>query len=84
MSSNSNSYIPCNFILPLKQRMMIFSEECIGEITHKDQMSWKCHKIREIKKGTTITSGFVHENSMILGDVEGAIYKIDMEDEIER
>ena len=81
LTTNSNSYIPCNFILPLGDRMMIFSEECIGEITHETNMQWKCHRIKEIKPGTTITSGCSNKSSMILGDVEGFVYKIDLENE---
>lgn len=46
LKSNSNSYIPCSFMLPLKDRLMTFSEECVSEIKHEQQMEWKCHRIK--------------------------------------
>ena len=75
LTNNSNSYIPCNFMLTVGSRMMIFSEECIGEITHRGHIEWKCHRIREINQGTSIVSGLaVNENTMVVGDIVGMVY----------
>ena len=61
--------------------MMIFSEECVGELVHAGHIEWKCHRIKEIKAGTTITCGFYSENLIILGDIEGIVYKIEINEE---
>lgn len=38
-------------------------------------MEWKCHRIKEIKKGTIITSGCNVGNVMVLGDSNGMVYR---------
>ena len=64
-------------MLTVGSRMMIFSEECIGEITHRGHIEWKCHRIREINQGTSIVSGLaVNENTMVVGDIEGMVNKV--------
>ena len=48
LSTNSNSYIPCNFILPLRDTFLTFSDECVGILKHKEQMEWKCQRIKQL------------------------------------
>lgn len=76
LSTNSNSYIPCNFILPLETTFLTFSDECIGVLSHRVQMEWKCQRMRQLEKGITIKSGIKIGDNIILGDDAGQIYKI--------
>ena len=41
-------------------------------------MEWKCKKIKELEN-TTIKSGFSFRDTIVIGDDEGKIYKINYE-----
>jgi hypothetical protein len=38
-------------------------------------MEWKCQRVKQIKKGTTIKSGLRMDKTVIVGDDAGKIYK---------
>lgn len=66
-------------MLALEDRLMAFSEECVSEIRQEHQMEWKCHRIPEIRKGVAVTSGCCVGNLILLGDNEGALYRLEYE-----
>jgi hypothetical protein len=39
-------------------------------------MEWKCQRVKEIKKGTTIRAGIACGKFIILGDDEGTLYRV--------
>jgi hypothetical protein len=76
LNSNSNNYLPAEFILLFQRKIVIFSEKSICVSNQLDKLEYKAKKYPELSSGESITTGFVYEENVYMGGNEGNIYWI--------
>ena len=47
----SNTYVPCEYMLPYKRKIVIFSEKSICVVNHLDKMTWKSKQYSKFSNG---------------------------------